>query len=56
MERTALQGGQAAVARPANTQMHRPHDSNRREMEFVPSVSERMVRLPGEFLQAQMEG
>jgi hypothetical protein len=56
MERTALKGGQAAVARPANTPVNRPHDSNRREMEFVSRVSERMVRLPGEFLQAQMEG
>jgi ATP-dependent RNA helicase RhlE len=56
MERTALKGGQDAVARPADTPVNRPHDKNRREMEFVPRVSERMVRLPGEFLQAQMEG
>ena len=56
MERTALQGGPAVVARPADTPVNRPHDNNRREMEFVPRVSERMVRLPGEFLQAQMEG
>jgi ATP-dependent RNA helicase RhlE len=51
IERAVLQGGQAA-ARPAN----RPVSYDRREMEFVPRVSERMVRLPGEFLQAQMEG
>jgi ATP-dependent RNA helicase RhlE len=56
MERTALKGGPAVVARPADTPVNRPHDNNRREMEFVPRVSERMVRLPGEFLQAQMEG
>jgi ATP-dependent RNA helicase RhlE len=55
MERTALKGGQARVARPANTQVNRPHDSNRREMETVPRASGRLVRLPGEFLQAQME-
>jgi len=55
MERAALRSGQAA-ARSADTQVNRPHDNDRREMEFVPRVAARMVRLPGEFLQAQMEG
>jgi len=55
MERVVLQGGQAA-ARPVNGLVNRPVHNDRREMEFVPRASDRMVRLPGEFLQAQMEG
>jgi ATP-dependent RNA helicase RhlE len=52
MERAVLQGGQAAAARPAS----KSFNDNRRQLDFVPQDSGRMVRLPGEFLQAQMEG
>jgi superfamily II DNA/RNA helicase len=52
MERAVLQGGQAAAARPAS----KSFNDNRRQLDFVPRDSGRMVRLPGEFLQAQMEG
>jgi ATP-dependent RNA helicase RhlE len=55
MERVALKGG-PATARPANRPVNRPARHDRRESAFVPRASERMVRLPGEFLQAQMEG
>jgi|KBSMisStaDraftv2_1062788.scaffolds.fasta_scaffold37638_2 ATP-dependent RNA helicase RhlE len=46
MERVA-KGGQPSA---------KPVSSKRRSEEFVPRASERMVRLPGEFLQVQMEG
>ena len=56
MERVALKGGQAAAARPASRPVNRSANDDRRVLEFAPRASERMVRLPGEFLQAQMEG
>jgi len=56
MERVALQGGPATAARPASRPVNRSANDDRRVLEFAPRASERMVRLPGEFLQAQMEG
>ena len=55
MERAVLKGGQA-TARPPARPVNRSANDDRRGSEFMPRVSERMVRFPGEFLQAQMEG
>ncbi|HET8965128.1 MAG TPA: DEAD/DEAH box helicase [Candidatus Acidoferrum sp.] len=52
MERAAATNGHATT--PKFTARHVNHD--RGELELVPQASGRMVRLPGEFLQAQMEG
>jgi ATP-dependent RNA helicase RhlE len=56
MERVGLSGGKPAVVRTASRPEARQGNHDRREFEFAPRASERMVRLPGEFLQAQMEG
>jgi ATP-dependent RNA helicase RhlE len=52
MERAAATNGHATTAK--STARHVNHD--RGELELVQQASGRMVRLPGEFLQAQMEG